>query len=227
MASNPICLIVCGATGRMGTLICQLAEQSKDFNIVGKVNRQQSLESCIEKGDLLIDFSGPEASRKNIRLAAEHKKPLVLGTTDLGVEEQSVLKKASQEIAIVHSANMSVGVNLLFELIGIATERLGPDFKIEISETHHVHKKDKPSGTAKSMGYIVEKLCGKTPLIKSKREGEVIGDHTIVFSTKSEEITLSHRALDRKIFVAGSLRAAKWILGKRAGLYTMIDVLKN
>lgn len=227
MGSDPIRLVVCGATGRMGMRTCRLAEESSEFQIAGRVNTKEPLEFCIQKGDVLIDFSLPEAAPKTIRLAAEHKKPLVMGTTGLGSEEEALLKKASLEIPIVYSANMSVGVNLLLELIGLAAERLGPNFKAAISETHHIHKKDKPSGTAKRMGYVVEQIRGTAPAIVSKREGEAVGEHRIVFSTPLETITLSHSALDRTIFAEGSLRAAKWILGKKAGLYTMIDVLRN
>jgi len=120
---------------------------------------------------------------------------------------------------------MSVGVNVLFKLTAMATAAFGKNYKIEISETHHVHKKDAPSGTAKTMGAVVEKICHEKPSIQSFREGEVVGDHTIFFGNEREHLSITHRAIDRSLFAEGALQAAKWVLNQKAGLYSMADVL--
>lgn len=218
-------LIVCGASGRMGSLICKLAEESRDWEVAGKADEDHPLEACVKNGGVIIDFTLPAGTEHHIALALQFKKPIVIGTTGLSADQHKLMEKAARAIPIVCSSNMSVGVNVLFKLIAVATEALGKNYSIEISETHHVHKKDSPSGTAKTMGTIVEKILGVAPPIQSFREGEVIGDHTIVFGSKSERLALMHRALHRSVFAEGALKAAKWILNQKPGLYTMADVL--
>lgn len=218
-------LIVCGAKGKMGSLISLLAEQSQDWQRVEKVDVDWPLEKVIEEGGVIIDFTEPAATEHHTELAQKNNKPLVIGTTGLNSTQQKIIAEAARDIPIVTSPNMSVGVNLLFKLAELATKTLGQDYKIEISETHHVHKKDAPSGTAKTLGEIVEKIRGAAPPIQSIREGEVVGEHTIVFGSKREHLALMHRALDRSAFAQGALRAAKWVLHQKPGLYTMADVL--
>ncbi|MDO8527835.1 MAG: dihydrodipicolinate reductase C-terminal domain-containing protein [Deltaproteobacteria bacterium] len=218
-------LIICGATGRMGKLICQLAEQSAEWKITGKVDSKNPLEEVIDSGDVIIDFSLPQATSGHLLLAARHQIPIVIGTTGLEKKQHAEMVQVTQLIPIVYSANMSVGMNVLCKLIEVATKKLGGTFDIEISETHHIHKKDQPSGTSKMMGLVVEKVIGKKPPIESIREGEVIGEHTIVFGSPFEHIALLHSALDRRVFAEGALTAARWILGKSPGLYSMQDVL--
>lgn len=218
-------LIVCGAKGRMGSLICLLAEQSSEWQLAAKVDLDQPLENVIGKGEVIIDFTQPAATEHHTQLAQKNKKPLVIGTTGLNPAQQKIIATAAKDTPIVYSPNMSVGINLLFKLTELATRTLGQNYKIEISETHHVHKKDAPSGTAKRLGEIVEKIRGVAPPIQSIREGEVIGDHTIVFGSQREHLALTHRALDRSLFAEGALRAAKWVLKQKPGLYSMADVL--
>lgn len=218
-------LIVCGAKGRMGSLLCSLAEKDKEWEIAGRVDLNLLLEKVIAKGDVIVDFTLPEAAASHIQQAQRHRKPIVVGTTGLNPTQQGVIQEASRSIPIVFSPNMSVGVNILFRLTELAAAAFGKDYKIEISETHHTHKKDAPSGTAKRMGEIVEKIRGEKPPIQSLREGEVVGDHTIVFGNEREHLAIMHRALDRAVFAQGALKAAKWVLRQRPGLYTMADVL--
>lgn len=218
-------LIVCGARGRMGSLICRLAEQSKDWQIVGRVDRDHPLEKVIHLGEVVVDFTEPAATQRHVRLAQKNKKPIVIGTTGLNEEQQKTIEEAGRTLPVVWSPNMSVGVNLLFKLTELATRTLDKNYTVRISETHHMHKKDAPSGTAKALGNIVVKIRGDPPPIDSIREGEVVGDHTIVFGSELEHLELRHRALDRSVFAEGALKAAKWIVGKKPGLYTMAEVL--
>ena len=150
----------------------------------------------------------------------------MIGTTGFQPEHIDRIKKASEKIPIVFASNMSVGVNVLFKLTEIAAEKTGMNYTINMSETHHVHKKDSPSGTAKTMAEIAE-TASKTKVknIESLREGEVIGDHTVVFESDEDIITISHHAKTRDIFAKGALVAAKFLVGKKKGLYNMQDVL--
>lgn len=218
-------LIVCGAKGRMGSLICQLAEKDKGWGGVEKVDVDAPLTGVIAKGEVIIDFTQPEGTETHLQLALQHKKPIVIGTTGLNEEQHRLIQEASKKIAVVFSPNMAIGVNILFKLTEIATKAFGKEYDIAISETHHVHKKDSPSGTAKALGTLVEKVRGKLPPIQSFREGEVVGEHTIVFGSPREHLALMHRALDRSVFAEGALKAAKWVLNKKPGLYSMADVL--
>lgn len=218
-------LIVCGSTGRVGTLICQLAKTNSFWTEILTVNRSAPLHPVITKGDLLIDFTLPNGTEVNVRLACEHKKPIVIGTTGFNETQLAQIREASRKIPIVLAPNMSIGVNVLFHLIETATRALGNRFAIGIEETHHIHKKDKPSGTAKEMAAVAERSGGKVGRIDSRRDGEVVGDHTIQFASPTEVLSLSHHAIDRKIFAEGALTAAQWLLWKKPGLYTMKNVL--
>lgn len=218
-------LIVCGANGKMGSKICELALSSGSWETVVQSTRQRPLKDLIGSGEVLIDFTLPEAASLHLTLAQQNKKPLVIGTTGLSTQQHKQMEAAAKTIPIVYSPNMSIGINVLFRLIETASKTLGETFQVEISETHHIHKKDSPSGTARAMGLIVEKMTGKKPPIDSIREGEVVGEHSIVFGSEFEHLALFHRALDRKVFAAGALRAAEWILDKKPGLYSMQEVL--
>lgn len=179
----------------------------------------------IKKTDALIDFSAPEATVEHVLACAEFGVPVVIGTTGLSDEQISELKKASKRTALLFSPNMSVGVNLLFHITGLMAERLGPDYEAKIHEVHHVHKKDAPSGTAKKFAEVIEKVKGKKIQVTSERTGEVTGDHTITFEGNEERIEILHSALSRDLFAKGAIKAAKWIMGKPAGFYSMEDVL--
>ncbi len=227
--SDKLKLIVSGANGRMGSLILELANKSADFTIFGLAEKDKPLAENIRGSEVIIDFSIKEAATDNALLAAEYKVPLVIGTTGLSAPEESTIIKASQYIPIVYAPNMSVGVNLLWKLASQATKVLADSCEIEIIEEHHVHKKDKPSGTAKKLLEVVGAQLSQEQQNKIKvqaiRHGETVGDHLISFAGEDEILEIKHRALDRKIFAQGALRAAKWIVGQPPALYTMEDVL--
>src|SRR5438128_413946 len=177
--------------------------------------------------DVGIDFSHPDAITEICRSALRHNKPLVIGTTGHSQERRRTIEEAAQSLPIVFASNFSVGVNVLFWLSRKAAELLGRDFNPEIIETHHKMKKDAPSGTAKTLAEVL-KAARKTKdeiLIQSIREGEVVGEHTVIFTGPCERLELTHQAASREIFARGALRAAKWIVGKPPGLYSMQDVL--
>jgi 4-hydroxy-tetrahydrodipicolinate reductase len=152
---------------------------------------------------------------------------LVIGTTGHSQEQRRLIEKTAQSLPVVFASNFSIGVNVLFWLTRKAAEQLGGDFDAEIIETHHTMKKDAPSGTAKTLAEIL-KAAKKTPSeipVQSIREGDVVGEHTVIFSGPSERLELTHRAASREIFALGALRAAKWIIDQPPGLYSMQDVL--
>ena len=221
-----ISIIVCGATGRMGQSILQQIALDADCKLAYASNRTTPLEKGLEKGNVIIDFTLPEPTMTHVALAVKTGKPIVIGTTGFTQEQTDTIKQAAKKIPIVLAPNMSIGVNVLWHLIAEASRALGTDFQISISETHHIHKKDKPSGTAKKMAEIVKNFRKAEPQMTSLREGEVIGDHRIVFETGQERLEIAHHAKTRDIFAQGSVTAAKWLIEKPAGLYDMQDVLE-
>jgi len=238
-------IIVAGSHGRMGSLIVKLIRTSTDIVLAGEAEQGKPLKSVITQGDVVIDFTVHYVAAENAILAAQHRKPIVIGTTGLTPEEENSIKEASWQVPIVYSANMSIGVNVMWKLIEIAARVLAPQFKVDLVETHHVKKLDRPSGTANKMLDIIlaqggwkldrdvffyEEECptppGQKPVsVCSIRKGEVIGDHTIHFTSPGESIEITHHAFNRAIFAQGALAAARWVVDKPAGLYTMADVL--
>lgn len=237
-------VIVTGIGGRMGSAIAKLIHASSELKLAGSTTRDDRLERIIGHGDVIIDFTTPIASVEHARLAALHGIPIVIGTTGFAEEEQQAIAEAARETPIILSSNMSIGVNLLFALTVQAARSLGKDFSLEIVETHHLHKKDRPSGTARELLNIVlteqqrppddvafhedGHVHGKTdaPIhVRSIRSGEVIGDHTVHFTSAGEALILTHHAMSRDIFAKGALTAARWLVGKAPGLYSMKDVL--
>ena len=180
----------------------------------------------VKNSDVIIDFTSPEATLKLLAAAVEQKKPLIIGTTGLTKEQTEEIVKAGKKIPIIFSSNMSVGVNTLFRLIRETAAKL-KDYKFSIVEAHHIHKKDAPSGTAKTIAEIIEQETGRPVTdIRSIREGEIIGDHEVVMESDVDTIKLSHSAKTRDIFVKGTLLAAKWIVKQKPGRYSMQDVLR-
>lgn len=193
--------------------------------------------------DVLIDFTLHNVVPNNVEFALTHRKPMIIGATGLDEEEAATVREAATELPVVWTPNMSLGVNLLFSLVKKASAILGTSYKIEINETHHVHKKDAPSGTALKLGQraaegrredfkavmvhnpIDKSGVGGKIVIHSHREGEVIGDHTVRFENSGEFIELTHHAENRDAFALGALHASKWIGGQKPGLYDMQDVL--
>jgi 4-hydroxy-tetrahydrodipicolinate reductase len=229
-------LVVSGALGRMGKRITELAREDGGFKVVGRVELKADPRSGIvsdlnkikDEYDCIIEFTSPKPTIEHVKIAKKHKKAMVIGTTGLSDGEKAVIKEASGAIPVVFSPNMSVGVNVLFSLIEKAAKALGKGYSVSIKETHHVHKKDKPSGTAKLMKNIVkEKLGGKNISVESIREGEIVGDHCITFEGSVDTLKISHSAKTRDIFALGALKGAAFAVKKNKGLFSMSDVLEG
>ncbi len=224
---SPARVLLIGAAGRMGKTVRDLATKDSKINIVAQCDLGDPIEPAMKNCDLAIDFSHADAIIEICRAALRHNKPLVIGTTGHSQEQRGTIEGAAQSLPIVLASNFSVGVNALFWLTRKAAELLGPDFNSEIIETHHKMKKDAPSGTAKTLAETLKaaQKIGKKIPIQSIREGEVVGEHTVIFSGPGERLELTHRAANREIFAGGALRAAKWVMGKPPGLYSMQNVL--
>ena len=231
---------VSGASGKMGKRIIALASDSRDLEVVfgledknhpqvGKTIDKVEISAdsaSIEACDCLIDFSAPKATLEYLGYAVKFKKCMVIGTTGLDEAGQVKIREAAKRIPIVFSPNMSVGVNLLFRLLKVAAGIL-KNYQVGIQEAHHIHKKDAPSGTAKRIAEIINQQGFNIKIedIKADRYDEIIGDHKVVFESDQDKLELSHSAKTRDILAQGALSAAGWISGKKAGLYSMDDVL--
>jgi 4-hydroxy-tetrahydrodipicolinate reductase len=200
---------------------------------------------AFKKTDVIIDFTVPKCTLEILKIASKMKKRMVIGTTGFTQKEENLIKKYSKKIPILKAGNMSLGINLLMYLTEIASESLGDNYLSKIFEVHHKHKKDYPSGTALMLGkgiadgknknlynLIGKKFFnnksfpfGKKINFNSVRRGEIIGEHEVTFSSGKEIITLNHEAFDRALYSDGALTAAKWLINKRAGLYSMRDLL--
>jgi len=232
---------IAGVAGRMGRRIFELASLDRNFElslalekkgtpIIGKDLGKLKISSSPDGlflVDVFIDFTVPEATEVNLDYVAKYKKALVLGTTGLSEAQLKKIEEVSKVVPVVFSPNMSVGVNVLFALLPEIARRLGPDYSIEIVEAHHKGKKDAPSGTAKKLGQILAEATKKEIPIHAVRLGDIVGDHSIIFCGNSERIEIKHQAHSRDLFALGALKAARWVFGKPAGLYSMLDVLKT
>ncbi len=220
-------VLLIGAAGRMGKTLRDLATKDSKIDIVAQCDLGDSIEAAMKSCDVAIDFSRADAIEEICRGALRHNKPVVIGTTGHSPEQRRVIEHAAKSLPIVFASNFSVGVNVLFWLTRKAAERLGRDFSAEIVETHHKMKKDAPSGTAKTLaeGLKASQEIGDEIPVQSIREGDVVGEHTVIFSGPGERLELTHRAASREIFARGALRAAEWIMGKPPRLYSMQDVL--
>ena len=244
---------VTGCAGRMGSLLVrELIAGAEGLTLAGGTEKAGLPHAgffvatdpvdLFTRSDVIIDFTVPAATVTHVRLAARQKKSLVIGTTGLGAAEEKEIREAAQTCAIVYAANMSIGVNLMLALVEQAAAKLGPEFDIEIAETHHKHKKDAPSGTALALGKAAAKGRGITLDEKQiadrggerrpgaigfsvQRGGDVVGEHTVSFFGAGERVALTHIASDRALFARGALRAARWVADRPPGLYSMRDVL--
>ena len=223
---SPVRVTLIGARGRMGQTIVDLARNDPKIEIVAQCDLGDAIEAAIENCDVAIDFSNSGAIEEISRAALQHRKALVVGTTGHSKEQRELIEKAAKSLPIVFASNFSVGVNVVFALTRRAAEILGSEFAPQIVETHHKMKKDAPSGTAKTLAEILKQQLKIDEIpTESIREGEVVGEHTVSFVGPGERLELTHRAGSREIFARGALRAAQWIVGKPAGLYSMQDVL--
>ena len=206
---------------------------------------QLNSELAFKKANIIIDFTVPKCTLEVLKIATKLKKRVVIGTTGFTKKEENLIKKYSKRIPILKAGNMSLGINLLMYLTEIAAKSLGNNFLSKVFEVHHKHKKDYPSGTALMLGKGIAvgknkdfyKIAGKKYLNKNSfpyskkinfnsiRKGEIVGNHKVYFSSGKETITLDHEAFDRALYSEGAFTAAKWLMGKKPGLYSMRDVL--
>lgn len=243
-------IAILGAAGRMGQKLCELAKNT-ELEVVSRVDIANGFDrEWSDDVEGVIDFSHHLALPSAIIKAAERNIAYVIGTTGITAEEQLAVKAASEKIPVVQSGNYSLGVNLLLGLVNKAATILGAEYDIEVTEMHHKHKKDAPSGTALMLakaalngrresgevGAAADGFCygrsGDTGersqgeiAIHALRGGSVVGDHTVMFAGELERIELTHKAQDRAAFAAGALKALKWAKGQKPGIYTMLDVL--
>lgn len=221
----PARVLVIGAAGRMGKTVLDLARNDPEVEIVAECDLGDSIDAAMKNCDVAIDFSQADAINEICRDAVHYGKSLVIGTTGHSQQQRRTIEETAKSLPIVLASNFSVGVNVLFWLTRKAAELLGADFKPQIVETHHQMKKDAPSGTAKTLAEILKAAWKIEIPVESIREGEVVGEHTVIFIGPAERLELTHRAASREIFARGALRAAKWIIGRPPGLYSMQDVL--
>ncbi|MBL7686891.1 MAG: 4-hydroxy-tetrahydrodipicolinate reductase [Bdellovibrionaceae bacterium] len=222
-------VVIAGITGRMGKEL-QLIAQSESVKVLGGLSRSnpslKAMIAAVARPQAVIDFSLPGATTALLHECRELKIPLVSGVTGYSSEQLAELKAASREIPVLHSSNMSLGIQMLAK----ALEALkGADgFDLVIEEVHHRHKKDRPSGTALLLRDELRERTGREPVeIVSLRGGGVIGDHRVMAMSESEVLTFQHTALNRTVFARGACRAARWLVGQKAGLYSLRDVLES
>lgn len=232
---TPLRLLIHGASGRMGRALLRLAADDPRWRLVAAVSRSgaaidavpvfagSQLQHCPDF-DVAIDFSLPEGFDALLDLCRARGAALVCGTTGLSEAQRMALESAGSDIAVLWASNFSLGVTVLEDLVRRAAETLA-SWEVDITETHHVHKKDAPSGTALTLGRAVAASRGELPPIVSVREGEVIGEHTVRLSGPGERIELTHRAGDRDIFARGALTAALALVDRPAGSYRLADLV--
>jgi len=262
-------IAVLGAGGRMGTALVRLIAAGGEHQLAGAlgepgdpllgrdvgpvagleplgVRLTASLEEALAGSQVVIDFTAPAVTARHAQACGAGGQALVVGTTGLGAPELAALEAAAARVPVLHARNMSLGITVLTELVRQATALLGPDFDVEVSEAHHRHKKDAPSGTALQLGEAVAAARGRrladvavydrTGLapegrpagaigFAAIRAGAIVGDHTVLLAGAEEQLELTHRATDRALFARGALRAAGWLLGKPARLYGLREVL--
>ena len=225
--------------------LISLTENRKIKKKINNVKISLNTEEAFRDANLIIDFTIPKCTFQVLKIASKLKKRVVIGTTGFSKKEENLIKKFSKKIPILKAGNMSLGINLLMYLTEIASNSLGNNFLSKIFEVHHKHKKDYPSGTALMLGKGIAvgknknfyNLIGKKYLNKknfpygkkinfnSLRKGEIIGEHEVKFSSGKEIITLNHEAFDRALYSEGALTAAKWLINKKPGLYSMRDLM--
>lgn len=261
-------VIIAGSSGRMGVMIMKAVKETAGLELAGAVERPDhpsvgvdagivaglgengvivagDLADVLSLGDVIIDFTSPQAAMKNLEIAAGAGKAIVIGATGLSAEDKGRAAELAEKTRVVMAPNMSVGVNLLFKIVGEVAKVLGPDYDVEIIESHHRMKKDAPSGTAVKLAEIIAEAldrnidqCGVygrhgLPGARTREEigvlavraGDIVGDHTVLYGGIGERIEITHRAHSRETFARGAIRAAAWILSRPKGLYDMQDVL--
>ena len=227
------------------TKLVTLTENRYINKKISGIKPQLNTEKALGKANVIIDFTIPKCTFEVLKIAAKLKKRVVIGTTGFTKKEEDLIKNFSKKIPILKAGNMSLGINLLMYLTEITSASLGNNYLSKVFEVHHKHKKDHPSGTALMLGKGIAvgknkdfyKIIGKKYLNKKKfpygnkinfnsiRKGEIIGEHEVTFSSGKEIITLNHEAFDRALYSEGALTAAKWLMKKKPGLYSMRNLL--
>lgn len=222
MTNDALKVAVLGS-GRMGQQLVQVIAEAPDCQVAGVWSRNSGTElaTVLAGADVAIDFTLPEATREIAAVAAAQRTPLVCGVTGLAPEAEDAIAVAAEQIPLLYDRNMSPGIAVMSNLLQQAAAALGADFVTEIRETHHVHKKDAPSGTAIALR---EALGDKSIDIESRREGEVIGDHLVRFTSASESIEIAHHVRNRRVFAEGAVVAARWLAKQPPGLYRMAHI---
>ena len=261
-------VIVAGAAGRMGCRLVALIKDSTTLRLAGAIEGKghhavgddagetagcgraglqitDDFGALLDRGEVVVDFSAPEATLHHLRTVAQHRRAMVIGTTGFSPPQLEELNSLTRQIPCVLSPNMSVGVNMIYKVIGEMAKALGDEYDIEVIEAHHRLKKDAPSGTALKIAEVLAKamkrdlnqvgvyarkgLIGERKKgeigIQTIRAGDIVGDHTILFGGVGERIEVTHRANSRDTFAQGALRAARWVVRQPSGLYDMMDVL--
>ncbi|ABC83832.1 4-hydroxy-tetrahydrodipicolinate reductase [Anaeromyxobacter dehalogenans] len=261
-------VVVTGAAGRMGTQIVRLVRATPGLSVSGAVERAGSpaigkdagtlaggeplgvavvddLAKALPGADVVIDFTSHEASVRHAQACAAAGVALVIGSTGFTPDAKAKVAEAARKVPVVLSPNMSVGVNVVFELVRQAARVLGDAYDVEVVEIHHKHKRDAPSGTAVRLGEVAAEALGRAPAdalaysrhgilgerppwqigIQTLRGGDVVGEHTVFFCGEGERVEITHRATSREQFARGAARAAAWLPGKAPGVYDMADVL--
>lgn len=221
--------IAIAGAGRMGQSLASAIEQHADLQLVGTWHRGVALETVLAGADVVIDFSLPDGTELVLHEASARQLPIVCGVSGLNESQYAHLKAVSSQLPMVYDRNMSIGIAVLERSVRQAAATLGNKFEISISEVHHVHKKDSPSGTALKLGEAIADARGEPDAAniryEAERRGEVPGDHKVTMQTETEALTFGHSVTTRQVFADGALRAARWVVGQPAGLYSMQDVL--
>ncbi|PVY75955.1 dihydrodipicolinate reductase [Tamilnaduibacter salinus] len=259
---------ITGAAGRMGKVLVEAVDAADDLSLGAAIVHPDSslvgadagevagigragvklaarIDDVVDDFDVLVEFTFPDLTLSNLEACREHGKSAVIGTTGLTDAEKAQVARAAESIPVVFAPNMSVGVNLLLNLLRTAATAMGDDADVEVIEAHHRHKKDAPSGTALRLGEVVadalgrelsecavygrEGFTGERPRnqigFETIRAGDIVGEHTVLFAAMGERIEISHKASSRMTFARGAIRAASWLADRPVGLYDMQDVL--
>ena len=213
----------------MGQAIAARLAEQPDLRLSGIWTRAGDLDALLDEADVLIDFSLPAGTDAVLEGVRRHRRPLVCGVSGLSTAQIDALEATADEIPLVYDRNMSRGIAVLERTVRDAAAALGSDFKVVIAETHHIHKRDAPSGTALKLGEAVAGARGEENgsaiEYEVERVGEVPGDHKVTFISKNERLSFSHSVTSREVFADGALCAARWVLSRPPGLYCMRDVL--
>jgi len=226
-------VVVGGAKGRVNQFILQAIEADKEVSLVASLSRSDphtQLNALKMPVDVFIDFTTPTATLEFLEICEKRKYPMVIGTTGFSELEKVKIAHASRTIPIVFSPNMSVGINISYQLLALAAkllkEQAGITPDVAIVDIHHQHKKDAPSGTALRMADVIRSTSHDSKVsLSSVRLGDTIGEHSALFALAGERIEITHKATNRSLYAAGALQAAKWVVNQAPGLYDMQDVL--